>query len=240
MGRKSAKGKEKKMKRKEESAKLAVSQAKVDAANKLEDPMNSLGIFKKFDRNGMNLTIECKKVTDLEKDTTEWAFGLTKSNMQEFYEASSWGWRDRVKKEELSDDRAWYLVARDSDGLAVAFVHFRFDIDYDDEVLYCYEIQIEKAVRRKGLGKFLMQILGLIALKAEMKKVMLTVFKSNNTANQFFKKVLKYEIDETDQSSLYPLDDYDYEILSKPITLPKKTVSSPGEQNGATAVETAS
>ncbi|XP_070578837.1 N-alpha-acetyltransferase 40-like [Ptychodera flava] len=233
MGRKSAKGKERKMRRKEESAKLAASQAIVDSANSLEDPMESLAPFKKFDRNGLNLIIECVRVTELDRDTTDWAFNLTKVNMQDLYESSSWGWKDRDKKEELTDDRAWYVIARNLDGQAVAFVHMRFDIDYDDEVLYCYEIQLMKEVQRKGLGKFLMQILGLIAHKTNMKKVMLTVFKNNIASSEFFKKVLKYEIDETDQSSQYPLDDYDYEILSKQIKIPKKTSEGQaGSSNG--------
>ena len=29
----------------------------------------------------------------------------------------------------------------------------RFDMDFDDDVLYVYEIQLEKELRRKGLGK---------------------------------------------------------------------------------------
>lgn len=29
----------------------------------------------------------------------------------------------------------------------------RFDMDFDDDVLYCYEIQLEPEVRRKGLGQ---------------------------------------------------------------------------------------
>ena len=35
-----------------------------------------------------------------------------------------------------------YLVARENESAApVAFAHFRYDMDYDDEVLYVYEIQ---------------------------------------------------------------------------------------------------
>ena len=33
----------------------------------------------------------------------------------------------------------------------------RYDMDHDDDVLYCYEIQLEESVRRKGLGKFMMK-----------------------------------------------------------------------------------
>ena len=53
------------------------------------------------------------------------------------------------------------LIARDtskSPSAPAAFVSFRFDMDYDDEVLYVYEVQMEKDFRRKGLGKFMMQV----------------------------------------------------------------------------------
>jgi len=38
----------------------------------------------------------------------------------------------------MTDEKAWYLIAKDLDNnnLPVAMVHFRFDIDNDDEVLY--------------------------------------------------------------------------------------------------------
>ncbi len=58
----------------------------------------------------------------------------------------------------MFDDNAWYLIARDASGAPKAFSHFRFDMDYDDEVVYVYEIQLEKEVRRKGLGKFMMTV----------------------------------------------------------------------------------
>ena len=66
------------------------------------------------------------------------------------------------KSEEMFDDRAWYLFARstalEDAGKLLAFSHFRFDMDYDDEVLYVYEIQLEECAKRKGLGKFMMQV----------------------------------------------------------------------------------
>ena len=36
-----------------------------------------------------------------------------------------------------------YLIARENNESAapVAFAHFRYDMDYDDEVVYVYEIQ---------------------------------------------------------------------------------------------------
>ena len=54
------------------------------------------------------------------------------------YAMSEWGWSDKEKQSEMSDPHAWYLLAhdRDRDHQPVAAVHFRFDIDNDDEVLY--------------------------------------------------------------------------------------------------------
>ena len=60
-------------------------------------------------------------------------------------------------------------------------------MDYDDEVLYVYEIQLEECARRKGLGKFMMTVLELLSHKADMRKIMLTCFKHNPLAHKFFK-----------------------------------------------------
>ncbi|XP_015128476.1 N-alpha-acetyltransferase 40 isoform X2 [Gallus gallus] len=163
MGRKSSKAKEKKQKRLEERAAMAAVCAKVEAANKLEDPLEAFPVFKKYDRNGLNVSIECKRVASLERATVDWAFELTKTNMQTLYEQSEWGWKDREKRDELTDERAWFLIAREPSARPVAFSHFRFDVECGDEVLYCYEVQLESQVRRRGLGKFLLQILQLVA-----------------------------------------------------------------------------
>lgn len=232
MGRKSAKSKDKKTKRKEDDARVAAIQAVVEEANKLEDPMASLQPFKKYDRNGLQITIECKRVAVLDTETTDWAFELVRSNMQSAYESCEWGWSGKNKKEEMMEDEAWYLIARDQDGKPRALSHFRFEVEDDVEVVYCYEIQLSKEVRRKGLGKFMMQILELIALKAQMKKVMLTVFKNNVHGQDFFRNKLKFEEDETSPEVEHMYDeDYCYQILSKAIGV-KKPLGQTTPSNG--------
>ncbi|XP_005090676.1 N-alpha-acetyltransferase 40 [Aplysia californica] len=217
MGRKStSKSKEKKLKKKEESAKVSAQWAKVEAANKMEDPLAAFPVFQKYERNGLSVTLETKRVGDLDEDTVNWAYELTKTNMQTLYEQSEWGWKSREKMEEMTEEKAWYLVAKDQDGKPVAFSHFRFDMELDTEVLYCYEIQLCPDVRKKGLGKFMMQILELMANRFEMKSVMLTVFKHNNTAQEFFMNKLKYTVDEiSPEQGIYDEEDYSYQILSK-------------------------
>ena len=55
------------------------------------------------------------------------------------YEESEWGWSDKQKHEEMTEDEAWYLIARNvSSNEPQAMVHFRFDMDDDVEVLYWY------------------------------------------------------------------------------------------------------
>lgn len=130
------------------------------------------------------------------------------------YVKSDWGWNEANKKEELFEHNAWFLIARGEDGTPVAFSHFRFDMDFDDDVLYVYEIQLEKELRRKGLGKLMLKMLELLMVKAEMVKIMLTCFKHNPAASNFFKNCLKYEIDETcPYNTIY--EQFDYEILSR-------------------------
>uniref|UniRef100_A0A8C6FXN2 N-alpha-acetyltransferase 40 n=1 Tax=Moschus moschiferus TaxID=68415 RepID=A0A8C6FXN2_MOSMO len=170
MGRTSSKAKEKKQKRLEERAAMDAVCAKVDAVNRLGDPLEAFPMFKKYDRNGLNVSIECKRVSGLEPATVDWAFDLTETNMQTI-----------EKREEMTDDRAWYLIARENRSVPVAFSHFRFDVECGDEVLYCYEVQWESKVRRKGLEKFLIQILQLMANSTQMKKVLLTVFNHSHS-----------------------------------------------------------
>uniref|UniRef100_A0A8D2QT73 N-alpha-acetyltransferase 40 n=1 Tax=Zosterops lateralis melanops TaxID=1220523 RepID=A0A8D2QT73_ZOSLA len=146
-------------------AAMAAVCAKVEAANKLRDPLEAFPVFKKYDRNGLNVSIECCRVSSLDPPTLDWAFELTKCG---------------------------------------------------DEVLYCYEVQLESRVRRRGLGKFLLQILQLVANSTQMKKVMLTVFKHNHGALQFFREALQFEVDATSPSvSGCCGDDSSYEILSR-------------------------
>ena len=94
------------------------------------------------------------------------------------------GWNEKNMAEEMLDDPAWYLMARETDGGSpVAFSHFRYEMEHEEEVLYVYEIQLEERARRKGLGRFMMMVLELLAHKADMRKIMLTCFKHNQVQN---------------------------------------------------------
>ncbi|XP_049778792.1 N-alpha-acetyltransferase 40-like [Schistocerca cancellata] len=221
MGRKTSKGKEKRLQQREEALQIAAAKAVVDKANAQEDPLAPFPAFRNFSKNGVEATLSCVKSENIDNDTWNWIFNLLECNMKPLYNSCSWGWNEKVKKEELTDERALYLVARDKEGKALAFSHFRFDLDYGVEVLYCYELQLEAAVRRKGLGKFMMQVLELMGFSAKMKKVVLTVLKHNPDAMNFF-TALRYSLDETSPEDNF-YEEFPYVILSKPN---KKLLSS--------------
>ena len=48
-----------------------------------------------------------------------------------------------------------------------------------EQVVFVNEIQLEESVRRKGLGKFMMQVLEIVAFKADMRKIMVAIFKQD-------------------------------------------------------------
>uniref|UniRef100_A0A8C9FVG6 Uncharacterized protein n=1 Tax=Pavo cristatus TaxID=9049 RepID=A0A8C9FVG6_PAVCR len=97
---KSSKAKEKKQKRLEERAAMAAVCAKVEAANKVNllKPAQFLPRVSSSPLvlshcppstpssnpppHSLNVSIECKRVASLERATVDWAFELTKANMQ--------------------------------------------------------------------------------------------------------------------------------------------------------------
>ncbi|KAL9186805.1 hypothetical protein ACHAXT_010525 [Thalassiosira profunda] len=107
------------------------------------------------------------------------------------------------------------------DGCTVlGFAHFRHEADDDDDpqhpVTYLYELQIHPSYQKHGLGKRLMSIVELVALKLKMAKVMLTVFHANEGAMKFYRK-RKYEVDESSPSNFEGGEGCEYEILCKPL-----------------------
>lgn len=214
MGRSTADKKARRAEKKQMDERMNAGWINVKKANSQENPLSALPSFQSYDRNGICVQFETLRASELDIKTKDWIFQLLEANMKSMYEESDWGWCEGNKILELFEESAWYLIARSKEGEPVAFAHFRYDMDFDDDVLYCYEIQLEPAQRRKGLGKLMMKMLELMMIKSELVKIMLTVFKHNDGATKFFKNVLRYEVDETSPyNTIY--EQFDYEILSR-------------------------
>lgn len=130
------------------------------------------------------------------------AFKLIRKTSEKQYAASSVGWHPAQKQREMRLPDLKYIVAKNCQrekcsGPSAPVVGFlSFMLTYEDgiDVIYCYEIHIEKYLRGKGFGKALIEHMEGIGRKAGVKKAMLTVFEANVAAKAFYEK-LGYEAD---------------------------------------------
>ncbi|XP_050354230.1 N-alpha-acetyltransferase 40 [Nymphalis io] len=205
------KSKEKRQARKLEQRRIADGMSYVTSANKLKELAPLCKELLVYSNKDLEIDMYIQKVSELDKKVLDWAINLTERNMKSLYETCAWGWNKDDKVEQMMDDTAWYLIAKDKNNKLQAFSHFRFDMDFGDPVLYCYELQIEAEGRRRGLGQRVMSVLERLAQATRMRCVRLTALTHNPSAAAFF-KACGYSLDETSP----PKEEIThYEILSK-------------------------
>mmetsp|Transcript_2716 Transcript_2716/g.5780 ORF Transcript_2716/g.5780 Transcript_2716/m.5780 type:complete len:270 (+) Transcript_2716:141-950(+) len=234
----------KKAARREKASRRRERETLVAAANVEKDLLLGFQPFRRYSRNGLNVRIECVGGDSLGPSDLDFCLTTLRDNMGDFYRNSSWGWDEKSKRagmqdpvsrilllrEQLDENPApepaaeddWVMVEYPDAASApsapsernLGFVHLQFCIEDDRPVLYVLELQLVDAARGKGLGRFAMQLCELVARKHGMQNVMLTVFKSNQRAVDFYCKKLRYVIDES-SPSVWERHDEDYEILSK-------------------------
>ncbi|GMR59200.1 hypothetical protein PMAYCL1PPCAC_29395, partial [Pristionchus mayeri] len=164
--------------------------------------------------DGEPLTSVTSWATNLPTETFDWVWNLFEKNMRLMYEKSQWGWDPESKRNELQATTARFLILKNGKGDNVAYCHFRVDMDNDFAVIYCYEIQVETAYQRKGLGSIIMSVLERLSIKLEMDKMMATVFKYNIRSLNFFRKI-GFEEDASSPKD----EERDYLILSKEVSV---------------------
>ncbi|KAH0341618.1 hypothetical protein KCU81_g6165, partial [Aureobasidium melanogenum] len=162
-------------------------------------------------------------------------FELIKHTSYKDYSASSQGWDDKNKIDEMKDGDMRYLIVRlkdnqlpesekrwskdaDLDQSIIGFLSFMITQENEENVIYIYEIHISEHFRDCGLGRHLFSMAEYIGGATGMDKAMLTVFKRNVHARRWYDS-RGYEVDEISPRprklrggrSIEP----DYEILSK-------------------------
>lgn len=230
MGKKSIinqnKNKEKRQARKVEQRRIADGMSRVTSANKLSDIASLCKELLVYRNKDFEVDMYIQRVNELDKKVLQWAIDLTERNMKSLYETCTWGWNKERKIEEMTEDVAWYLIAKDKDGKHLAFSHFRFDMDFGEPVLYCYEVQVESEGRRRGLGQRVLSVLEKLARATQMRYVRLTALTHNPSASAFF-RACGYSLDETSP----PKDEAaHYEILSKATSEESKEKSTSNDK----------
>lgn len=234
--------KEKKLKRKEVLEKKKTIDEIIKAASAVKDHLASFPPFCQYDRNGLSVYLVSGAGEQLSSPMKKYIQNLLKANMEAPY-GSEWPLEEKVKRREMVASEARYIFLRvspksahnesprkangdnnncthwtgDDGDRVVGFVHYRFIVEEDVPVIYVYELQLESCVQGKGLGKFLMQLIELIARKNRMGAVMLTVQKANVSAMNFYTSKLRYAVSTISPSRVDPLSgaEKSYEILCK-------------------------
>ncbi|KAF8072830.1 NAA40 [Scenedesmus sp. PABB004] len=157
--------------------------------------------FAAYAKDGLAARIAFKHAEQLTPAERDGVWALFEANMAAVYEADAQKWQPRAKRRELFHDDARYFLMTDEQGELLAFTHFRFEVEENlleaeelaaaalprySPVLYCYELQAAPPARRKGVGRRLMQLLELVALKFKLHAVLLTVQRSNGGAHAFY------------------------------------------------------
>ncbi|KAL8141789.1 hypothetical protein V2J09_014821 [Rumex salicifolius] len=203
------------------------------AASSLQDPLAPFPTYLRYDAKAC---LQSGRGDKLSTPTKQCMQNLLKLNMEGHY-GSEWPSEEKVKRKEMVASEARYIFVYElSDGRNVdthslsdpsehkgvfaGFVHYRFILEEELPVLYVYELQLVPHSHGKGLGKFLMQLLEMIACKNSMAAIMLTVQKANLSALSFYISKLRYAISSTSPSRVDPLlgTMKNYEILVKAFT----------------------
>ncbi|OMO79384.1 hypothetical protein COLO4_24457 [Corchorus olitorius] len=219
----------KKLKRREILERKKTIDQLIKAASAQIDHLDSFPPFRCFNRNGLCVRLESGRGDKLSPYLKQCIQNLLKANMEGPY-GSQWAVEEKVKRREMVAPEARYIflhsnaneMMEDSANLQnpsplLGFVHYRFTLEEDIPVLYLYEIQLDSSVQGKGLGKFLMQLIELIARKNRMEALVLTVQKANSLAMKFYISKLGYVISIISPSRVDPLEgiEKNYEILCK-------------------------
>ncbi|KAI3518108.1 hypothetical protein L1887_06499 [Cichorium endivia] len=179
-----------------------------------------------YNKNGLSLSLESGRGDKLSSNLKQQIQKLLKVNMEGPYGAE-WPTEEKIKRKEMTSPEALYIFVHNVENITdnskesmIGFVQYRFTIEEEIPVLYVYELQLESSYQGKGLGRFLMLLIELIARKNGMGAVVLTVQKKNTSAMKFYLNKLRYNISAISPSKVYQMSgiidqEKSYEILCK-------------------------
>lgn len=183
-------------------------------ANRIENPLEKFELDKRIQLEQVEFLLESYKGSQLPLELRHFCFEIVEKHTRQDYESAGL-WSASGKKAELRSDAARFLLVRSYPHMnLVCFVHYRFTIENQENVLYIYELHIVDGYQGLGIGKKLVQVLETIGVRTKMKKIMLTVFKRNVDAVRFYKEKLGFSLDASSPEVFGDLE-CKYEILSK-------------------------
>lgn len=161
--------------------------------------------------------------SSLTSELREWMLLLVEENVSGYYINSTIGWDRNAKRRELFEEEEVLngmtfiiMESDDDDRSPLGFVAALDTIEGGERVIYCYELQVIKKSRGRGVGSKLMEKFHLIGKEKGIVKGMLTCFTENRPALRFYSKI-GYSIDPYSPcgNESEDEDEDDYVILSR-------------------------
>ncbi|KAK5263553.1 N alpha-acetyl-transferase, partial [Exophiala xenobiotica] len=132
--------------------------------------------------------------SDISPGYLEACLRLIETTSGEDYKHSEIKWSPSKKRKEMKLPDMKYILLTDQDRV-IGFISFMVTYEDGNEVVYIYEIHFSPDWQGKGLGRKLMDVVEVIGRNVGVTKVMLTVFKANERAVQWYTR-LGYAEDE--------------------------------------------
>ncbi|KAK5064387.1 hypothetical protein LTR84_000220 [Exophiala bonariae] len=181
------------------------AQEKAITQGKLVETTNSLTCVEFFDKFALELPLTpqvkntgnalivdraFEDASTISKHVHEKCLDLIEQTSAHDYRNSETGWSRSKKKKEMKLPDMKYIIFKDERSEDVAgFVSFMVTYEDGFEVIYVYEIHLAAEWQAQGLGKSLMLAMEAISKNVGVEKVMLTVFKSNHRAVDWYRKL---------------------------------------------------
>jgi GNAT superfamily N-acetyltransferase len=199
----------------QETVELTELHRRVNEAQETKDFLANLAHFQEFRRRA--LTVSISSFTGCPDEFSDWLLDLTLRNMREVYDRS-WSWSEGAKQFELAESGANYLIAI-SDERPIGFIHFRFEEQNNELVLFIYDVQLEPHCQRRGLGTYLVDACEFIAREKKASCVMAMLFKANVIGVNFFENHMKFRSHVLSPEIINPdkADEFKHKIIFKSV-----------------------
>ncbi|KEF63181.1 uncharacterized protein A1O9_01158 [Exophiala aquamarina CBS 119918] len=182
-------------------------QTKAVAKGKLVETTNSLNcldFFQRYALDDLHLPIQVKNASNasvlqtgyedastISKQALEACLDLIEQTSAHDYKNSEAGWSRAKKKKEMKLPDMKYITLNDErpNHMIAGFVSFMITYEDGFEVVYVYEIHLAPEWQAQGLGKSLIIAVETIGKNVGAEKIMLTVFKANRRAVDWYCKL---------------------------------------------------
>lgn len=197
----------KRRKREEPSSNISTKDTRAIAEGKLVETANALSsteFLEKYGASGhaqdllveqLDLQWHYGDATGIHKGLLAECLKLIELTSRNDYEASETKWSSTKKRKEMALPDMKYFVLADQNQRVEGFTSFMVTYEDGHEVVYIYEIHFTPEWQGRGLGKRLLAIVEDVARNVGASKVMLTVFRANKRAVDWYLR-LGYQEDE--------------------------------------------